>query len=137
MAKNDPATFFRDMLGQWEKMANSFGNDAMRTEEFARGLQGASAATVTMQGALRDVTEKALAAANLPTRSDFDALAARVAGIEAALFRIEAKLGEVRPGDATAASLSPLPPEAATPPESGGKKKPTRGRKPPKSGAKD
>ena len=114
MASNDPAAFFRDMLGQWEKMANSFGNDAMKSEEFARGLQGASAANLTMQGAFRDITEKALAAANLPTRTDFDALAARVAGIEAALFRIEAKLG------------------GAEAPASD-KKKPTRDRKPPKS----
>lgn len=117
MASNDPTAFFRDMLGQWEKVANSFGNDAMKTEEFARGLQGASAAGMTMQGVFRDVTEKALAAANLPTRTDFDALAARVAGIEAALFRIEAKLGGTAPAD------PPSPPAA----------KPTRERKPPKT----
>ena len=41
----DPGAFFRDMLGQWEKMANSFGGDAMKTEEFARGMNAASGAT--------------------------------------------------------------------------------------------
>ena len=45
---SDPGAFFRDMLGQWEKMANSFGNDAMKSEEFARGMQGATAASLQM-----------------------------------------------------------------------------------------
>ena len=56
--------------------------------------------------------ERALAAANLPSRSDIDALATRVAGIEATLARIEARLGGVAPDPA--------------------KPRPSRGRKPPK-----
>ena len=102
---------FRQMLGQWEQMANSFGNDTMRTEEFARTVQGASAATMTMQSAFRDAMEKGLVAANLPTRADVEALTARIAAMEAALARIEARLmGEV--------------------PASPSKPRPTRGRKP-------
>ena len=38
------------------------------------------------------------AAANLPSRADFEALGARLAGVEAALSRIEAKLNAVAPG---------------------------------------
>ena len=109
----DPGAFFRDMLGQWEKMANSFGNDAMKREEFARGMQGATAASLQMQGAFKETMEKALAAANLPTRSDVAALAARVDAIEATLARIEAALGAQVPSK---------------------KEKPTRGRKAPVDG---
>lgn len=93
----DPSVFFRDMLGQWEKMANSFGGEAMKSEEFARGMHTANAATMTMQAALQQQTERALAAANIPTRTDIDALAARIASVEATLLRIEAKLDGAPP----------------------------------------
>jgi polyhydroxyalkanoate synthesis regulator phasin len=112
---SDPGAFFRDMLGQWEKMANSFGNDAMKSEEFARGMQGATAASLQMQAAFKEQTEKALAAANLPTRTDVEALAKRIDGIEASLARIEAALTGAD-GGAKAERK---------------KDKPTRGRKPP------
>lgn len=114
---SDPGAFFRDMLGQWEKMANSFGNDAMKREEFARGMQGATAASLQMQAAFKETMEKALAAANLPTRTDVAALAARIDAIEATLARIEGALGET----------------GSTPPSSK-KEKPTRGRKAPVDG---
>lgn len=107
----DPAAFFRDMLGQWEKTVNSFGGEAMKSEEFNRTMGAASAATMNMQAGMQQMTEKALAAANLPTRSDFDAMAVRITAIEASLLRIEAALGT-----------------AATDPA---KPRPTRGRKPP------
>lgn len=99
------------MLGQWEKTVNSFGGEAMKSEEFSRTMGAASTATMNMQAGLQQMTEKALAAANLPTRSDFDALAARIAAIEASLARIEDKLGSAVPDP--------------------GKPRPTRGRKPP------
>lgn len=90
---SNPADFFRDMLGQWEKMANSLGSEAMKSEGFARGMQGASGAGLAMQGAWREQMDKALAAANMPTRADIDALAARLYAIEATLARIDARLG--------------------------------------------
>lgn len=108
----DPAAFFREMLGQWEKVANGLGSDAMKTEEFARGMQGASAAGMTVQAAYKDMVEKALGASNMPTRADVEAIATRMTAIEASLARIEAILGT---------NAAP----------SGDKKKPTRGRKPP------
>jgi Poly(R)-hydroxyalkanoic acid synthase subunit (PHA_synth_III_E) len=107
----DPSAFFRDMLGQWEKAVNSFGGEAMKTEEFSRGMNAATAATAQMQANMNQTTERALAAANLPSRSDIEALTARVAAIEATLLRIEAK-------------LVPAAPDPSKP-------RPTRSRKPP------
>jgi hypothetical protein len=89
---NDPSAFFRDMLGQWEKMANSFGGDALKSEEFTRSLHGANAASMTMQAALSQAMDKALASTNLPSRSDIADLSARVGRIEASLARIETML---------------------------------------------
>ena len=111
----DPAAFFRDMLGQWEKAVNSFGGEAMKSEDFARSMGAATNATMNMQAGLQQVTERALAQANLPSRSDIEALAARTASVEAALARIEATLGSATPDPA--------------------KPRPTRGRKPPKAAA--
>ncbi len=106
----DPSAFFRDMLGQWEKMANQFGGDALKSEGFARTMGSANTATMAMQAAFQQGMEKAFAAANLPTRKDSDDLSARMAKVEAALARIEDKLGSGPTRD---------------------KPKPTRGRKPP------
>lgn len=111
----DPAAFFRDMLGQWEKAVNNFGGEALKREEFARTMGAATTASMNMQAGLQQMTEKALAQANLPSRSDIEALGARIGAIEASLVRIETALGSAAP-DAS-------------------KPRPTRGRKPPKAKA--
>lgn len=112
---SDPSAFFRDMLGQWEKMANQFGGDALKSEDFTRTMGTASNATMAMQAAFQQGMEKAFAAANLPTRKDFDDLSARLAKMETALSRIEDSLGSAPGRD---------------------RPRPTRGRKPPTSPAK-
>ena len=111
MTMTDPAAFFRTMLGEWEKMANGVGGDLLKSEEWARTMQGASAATANAQAAMKTMSERALAAANMPSRTEFEDLSARIGGIEASLARIETLLGTGR----TVKSATP---------------KPTRGRKP-------
>lgn len=80
MSTNDPGAFLRAMLGEWQRAS---GGDAQ-----AGGAQ-----------ALRQVTERALAAANMPSRADLEELSARIGRVEAALFRIEALLHEQRPSE--------------------------------------
>lgn len=108
----DPAAFFRQMLGEWEKMANSFGGEAMKSEEWARAMHGASAATTNMQATLKGVMERALAAANMPSRTELEDVSARLARIEAALFRIEAAMTDTKP----AAPARPKPARTRKPP---------------------
>jgi hypothetical protein len=54
-----------------------------------------------MQAATNEATARMLAAANLPSRADIEALGQRLAAIEAALARIESRLpaenGPARP----------------------------------------
>ncbi|WEK42687.1 MAG: poly(R)-hydroxyalkanoic acid synthase subunit PhaE [Candidatus Sphingomonas colombiensis] len=107
----DPSAFFREMLGHWEKAVNSFGGDALKSEEFARGMNAATSTIASMQANTHQMMERMLAAANLPSRSDIDDLARRISAIEEALARIESKLGGTPPD---------LP-----------KPRPGRGRKPP------
>ena len=93
----DPAAFFRQMLGEWETLANGFGGEAMKSEEWSRAMHGASATTTTMQATLKGVMERALAAANMPSRTELEDVSARLARIEASLARVEASIGAATP----------------------------------------
>ncbi|QQV76038.1 hypothetical protein H5J25_10745 [Sphingomonas aliaeris] len=88
----DPGAFLRDMLGQWESMANQVGGQMMKSGEFARAIQGANAATMNAQTATHQLMDRALAAANMPSRSEIEDLSARLKGIEESVARIEAML---------------------------------------------
>jgi Poly(R)-hydroxyalkanoic acid synthase subunit (PHA_synth_III_E) len=109
----DPGAFFREMLGQWEAMANQFGGEMMKSGEFARAMQGANAATMKAQAATHQIMERALAAANMPSRSEVEDISARLSRIEESVGRIEALM---------MAQAGTLPPERS---------RPKRTRKPP------
>ncbi len=112
----DPGAFFRTMLGEWEKLANGVGGDLLKTDAWSQAMNGAQNAQVEVQAAMKGVTDRALAAANLPSRSEFADLSARIGRIEAALERIEGHL-------------------TGAPPRTPERPKPTRGRKPPGAAA--
>lgn len=97
----DPAALFRDMLGQWETMANQFGGSAMKTPEAARAMGAATTASAQVQDATRDAMGRALAAYNMPSREEVTGLSERLAGVEDTLARIEALLTRIA-GDAAA-----------------------------------
>jgi hypothetical protein len=87
----DPLGLMRGWVAEWEKAANKHGADMLAKPEVAQAMQGMTAATLQAQAATQDVMAKALAAANLPSKADFEALAQRLSAIEAALARIEGK----------------------------------------------
>lgn len=108
----DPGALFRNMLSEWEKIANSAGADFLKTGEWSQLMNGATKAGLEAQAKIKGASDRALAAANLVSRTEFIELSARIGRMEAALERIEAHL--------TGAAL-PTPERP----------KPTRGRKPP------
>jgi polyhydroxyalkanoate synthesis regulator phasin len=110
----DPMGFFRDMLGQWEQMGNQVGSKMMESKEFAQLMHQGSAASMQAQNAVQEAMAKALAAANIPSKADIDALGARLLAVEKQVALIAAAVG----GSGTT---------SATP-------KPSRNRRPPKSG---
>lgn len=114
MTTNDPAAFFRAMLGEWERMANSLGGDMLKSDEWSRTMHGAQGATLQAQAAFKGAMERALAGANMPSRSEVEDLSARIGGIEASLARIEALLRADRPA---APPAKPRPTRNRTPPE--------------------
>lgn len=119
MPPPDPSALFREMLGQWEAFTNQVGGEAMKTEEFARAMHGANAATMQGQEALKGVTERALAAANMPSRADVEDLSARLARVEASLARIEDLLTSLA-GAPKSRNDRPRPSRTRKPPSPGG-----------------
>ncbi len=111
----DPGALFRSILGEWEKLTNSVGGDLLKSEEWARTMHGASAATTNAQAATKTFMERSLAAANMPSRTEFENLSARIGGIEDSLARIEALLGagKRRPSGAAQPTRGRKPPEAS------------------------
>jgi len=85
----DPMAMFRDMVAQWERYANEFGGQVLARPETAQAMHGATTAMLQVQTAVQDAMAKVLTAANMPTRSDIEALGVRLSAIEAALARIE------------------------------------------------
>lgn len=102
----DPFTAFRQMVNNWEKMANEYGGKLAGSSEFAQGMQGATAMSLQVQQAVHEAMSKVLAATNIPSREDLAAVGERVARIEAQLSRIEAALGA---SAATSSSATPKP----------------------------
>lgn len=88
-SSTDPAALFREMLGQWEAMANEFGGNLMKSGEFTRVMHTANAANMKLKEARTDMMERALDAANMPTKAEVADLSARLHRIEATVDRIE------------------------------------------------
>lgn len=103
----------RAAFDQWEKLANEYGGQFLERPETSQALQKMTAGFLQMQKVTQDAMGKALASANLPSRSDIEALSARLGAIETSIARIEAAIGGASPS-----STPPLP-------------RPPRTRKPP------
>lgn len=97
MTTPDPGAFFREMLGEWEKMANQLGGQMLKSDEWARAMHGAQGAALSAQGANREMMDRALAAANMPSRAEVEDLSLRLARIEASIARIEQHLAGTPP----------------------------------------
>ena len=105
----DPFGLARGWMSQWEKLVNQHGTELLAKPEAAQAMQAMTGAAMQLQAASQEASAKVLAAANLPSRADFEALGARIGGIEATLARIEASLRTVAPD-----TTPPRPPIART-----------------------
>ncbi len=112
----DPASLFREMLGQWENMANEFGANVLKSGEFTRVMHGANAANIKFKEARTDMMEKALDAANMPSKSEIADISARLHRIEATVERIESMLSGQVGGIIPSEPPRPKPKRTRTPP---------------------
>jgi hypothetical protein len=102
----DPFRLARDWVVQWEKLVNQHGAEWLAKPEAAQAMQAATAAALKAQNASNEAMSKLLAAANMPSKADVEALGARLGRIETMIARIEARLGDT-PGGATAPRPGP------------------------------
>lgn len=96
-ASLDPLAMMRSAVDQWEKLANEYGGQFLQRRETSEAMQKMTTGFLQMQKMTQDAMGKALAAANLPSRMDIEALSARLGSIEASLARIEAAGGGAAP----------------------------------------
>jgi hypothetical protein len=94
----DPMKMFRDAVTQWEKMANEFGGQFMSRPETAQAMHQATGLALKAQQGAHEAMAKLLAAANMPSKADVEALGTRLAAIEASLARMESKIAAVPSG---------------------------------------
>ena len=106
----DPMAMMRDAVTQWEKMANDFGGQFMNRPETAQAMHQATGLALKAQQSAHEAMAKLLSAANMPSKADVEAIAARMAAIEASLARIEAAIAT-----SPSASASPKPKRSRTP----------------------
>jgi len=109
----DPFALARTWMAQWEKAVNDHGTELLAKPEAAQAMQALSTAAIQAQAASNEATGRVLAAANLPSRADVEALGARLASVEATLSRIEALLRNAVPA---ASPPRPSPPRTRKPP---------------------
>ncbi|MBI1886666.1 MAG: hypothetical protein HYS09_10215 [Chloroflexi bacterium] len=121
---------WRDWLTQSERQFNTFFNDMMGTESFARGLGSYMEVYALSQRMVAQGMERYLQFMNLPSRNDITNLGDAIQALEERLARIESRL-ETPPavrGDATGAAAPEEPAEAAAPAQ----RSPRRTRRPPR-----
>ena len=107
----DPFAFFREALNQWEKSANDLGSKMLGSDKTVELMHKGTAASLQVQTAMKDGMNKALSAANMPSKADVEALAVRMAAIEGSLARIESALA----AGPTPTSPAPKPKRTRTP----------------------
>ena len=86
----DPFAPFRSWVGEWEKLVNTHGAEWLQKPEVARAMQKMSSARLQAQATSDEAMAKVLAAANMPSKADIEAIGMRLGQIEATLARIEA-----------------------------------------------
>ena len=105
MVENQPFDImqgYRDMLANWEKMANDFGGQVLAREEAAQAMHGFNTAKMAVQTQLKDAMLKSLDAVQIPSKADIEALGTRLGAMEAAIARIETRLLAMAPDAAPA-----------------------------------
>ncbi len=106
----DPAALWREMVGQWEKAANTLATGYMATNEFSREANRAMSASRHIQKGMQEVMGRYLDALNLPTKTDIDGLGERLHAIEDELSRVTAAIERLTgPGEGPAGGVPRVP----------------------------
>lgn len=108
----DPLAMMRSAMDQWEKLANEYGAQFLERPETSQAMHRMTSGVLQFHKMTQEAIGKALAAANVPSRKDIEALSARLGAIESSLARLEAGMGS----SPSAAGALPRPPRTRKPP---------------------
>jgi polyhydroxyalkanoic acid synthase PhaR subunit len=119
----DPFAAWRDWLDQTERQLNSYFNQVMGTEQYARFLGQFGELTLNMQKSMGEGMERYFKSLNLPTREDLAALGQRLNVIEQRVAAIErsSASASLAGGGAVPETVTPRPPRTRKPPSNEGK----------------
>ncbi len=93
--RTDVIQLWRNWLTETERQWNSFFNDVMGTDAFARFLGGYVEVYSNLQRVLNQNMERYLATINLPTRSDIVELGERLRAVEERVASLETAIGRL------------------------------------------
>ena len=118
----DPFAAWRDWLEQTERQLNSYFNQVMGTEQYARFLGQFNDLSLNMQKNMSEAMGRYFASLNLPTREDLAALGQRLNAIEQRLAAIERNnpSAALAASGAVSAAATPRPPRTRKPSSAGG-----------------
>jgi polyhydroxyalkanoic acid synthase PhaR subunit len=118
----DPFAAWRDWLEQTERQLNSFFNQIMGTEQYARFLGQFNEYSLNMQKNMGEAMSRYFASLNLPTSEDLAALGQRMNAIEQRLAALERSNPAATLADRGGVSplAAPRPPRSKRPPSAGG-----------------
>ena len=118
----DPFAAWRDWLDQTERQLNSYFNQVMGTEQYARFLGQFNDLSLNMQKNMSEAIGRYFASLNLPTREDLATLGQRLNAIEQRLAAIERSntSAALAASGAVSAAAVPRPPRTRKPPSAGG-----------------
>ncbi|MFM9977785.1 MAG: hypothetical protein ACKVOP_07040 [Sphingomonadaceae bacterium] len=111
----DPMAMFRDAVTQWEKIANDWGSQFMARPETTEAMHNATTFALKAQQGAQEAMTKLLAAANMPSKAEVEAISGRLTDIEKTLARIEAAIAA--PVAAAAPQQKPKRTRTPTPPK--------------------
>jgi polyhydroxyalkanoic acid synthase PhaR subunit len=117
----DPFAAWRDWLDQTERQLNSYFNQVMGTEQYARFLGQFNDLSLSMQKNMGEALGRYFASLNLPTRDDLTAMGQRLNAIEQRVAAMERSNPSVIGSGAASATATPRPPRTRKPPSSEGK----------------
>jgi len=115
----DPLDIFgawREALQRWEKDTNSALNAASSNEQYNQVMGQSLSVMARLQARQAEATEKALNAANLPSKSDFRVLNARLDDLDAKLSALTDMVKRIAPEAPVTRAASP--PRTRKPPAS-------------------
>lgn len=111
----DPLAMWRDMLAKGETQSNSALNQLMGSDAFAALFGRSNTLMLAMQGTMKTLMPKYLAAMHMPSREDIDVLGERLRALEDQMVRLSDSVAQLSGTGTPRTSDTPRPPKTRQP----------------------